>query len=268
MNDEVIDYAKKISGFKSVNLFIRDFNFGFVDNFYKAIERVFEEYDRVIVSEDDNVFSEDFLAFINKGLNFYEDNSKVFSVCAYNYPIDSSSDACDEGFYFSKFFSAWGFGVWKNRWEEIEWSKEVILDKTRDFLKNYKNVYKYNKTANNLVLNLIYMIKNNTIYGDSYISLHQYLSDKYSVFPVIARVRNIGHDGSGIHCKNKKKNRIYTNQILYTGDSNYNLPAEIKEDDNINKLLKQYLRRGVLKNIYTFLMLLLLNIGFYKKNKS
>lgn len=267
LNNQVIEYARGISGFNSVILFIRESNIGSVNNFFKAIKDIFNKYETIIISEDDNIFSENFLSFVNEGLEFYENNDKVFSICAYNYPINTSSIASSENFYYSKLFSGWGFGVWKKKWEKIDWNREAVLNETRNFLKNYKNVYEYNKTANNLVLNLIYMIKNNTIYGDSFISLYQYLNNCYSIFPAVSMVRNIGHDNSGEHCKKRKNNEIFANQELYSGNGNYFFSTEIKENDGINSLLKKYFKRNFIKNIYTFIVLFLFNIGIlYKKN--
>lgn len=266
-NKEIIEYSKNISGFKEVTLLIREKNLGILKNDTLAMKEVFSLYDRLIRTEDDNIFSENFLSFVNEGLEFYENNDKIFSVCAYNYPINTNSIVSGESFYYSKLFSGWGFGVWKKKWEKIDWNRDVVLNKTRIFLKNYKNVYKYNKTANNLVLNLIYMIKNNTIYGDSFISLYQYLNNCYSVFPAVSMVRNIGHDNSGEHCKKRKNNEIFANQELYSGNGNYFFSTEIKENDGINSLLKKYFKRNFIKNIYTFIVLFLFNIGIlYKKN--
>lgn len=266
-NRQVVDYAKTISGFKEVTLFIREENLGIVLNDSLAMADVFKQYDCLIRSEDDNVFSKDFLYFINKGLDVFNNREDIFSVCAYNFPIEKPLVNKGENIYINHFFSGWGFGVWKNKWEKINWNKEIILQKTRDFLKDYKSVYEYNKTANNLVLNLIYMIKKNTVYGDSYISLYQYLNKEYSLFPIISRVKNIGHDGSGAHCRNKKKNDIYNNQEIYQGDDILDFPVNIQENKKVNSLIGKYFKRNILKNFYTFILLILVNSGLlYKKN--
>lgn len=266
-NKEIIEYSKDISGFKEVTLLIREKNLGILKNDTLAMKEVFSLYDRLIRTEDDNIFSENFLSFVNEGLEFYENNDKIFSVCAYNYPINTESFVSDKGFYYSNLFSGWGFGVWKKKWEKINWDKDDVLNETRIFLKKYKDVYKYNKTANNLVLNLIYMVKNDTIYGDSFISLFQYLNNCYSVFPATSMVRNIGHDNSGEHCKNKKKYNIYEKQDIYSGDGNFCFSNDIKEDGNVNNLLKKYFKRGLFKNVCTLIILFLFNIGFLYRKK-
>lgn len=266
-NKQVVDYAKTISGFKEITLFIREKNLGIVLNDSLAMADVFGQYSSLIRSEDDNIFSKDFLYFTNKGLEVFNDRDDIFSICAYNFPIEKTLTGNEGDFYVNHFFSGWGFGVWKNKWEEIDWSKEIVLQKTRDFLKDYKSVCRYNKTANNLILNLIYMIKKNTVYGDSYISLYQYLNKKNSVFPFVSRVKNLGHDGSGTHCRNKEKNDIYDKQDIYEGVSGYEFPSDIKKNEFIVKSLQMYFRRSIIKNIYTLILLILVNIGLIYRKK-
>lgn len=264
VNKEIIEYVKSINGFKNVTPFIREDNLGRRVNFSLAREEIFKKYDRLIISEDDNIFSKDFLSFVNKGLEFYKDNKDVFSISGYGYPIKVKSDY-NKYFYFNNFFSGWGVGIWRDKWNSVNWNKDFIYKYIRSFLKNYPKVYKYNKTANHLVINLINMIKNDTIYGDSYLSLYQYLNKKYSVFPVVSRVRNVGHDGSGANCRKRKKNEVYTNQSIYIGESDHSFMQEIKEDVYVNGLLKKHFRMGLLKKIYVFIFLFFLNFGFFNK---
>jgi len=51
----------------------------------EGVTQVIREYGRVIVPEDDLLISPNFLTYMNQALNFYEKNSKVFSVAGYSY---------------------------------------------------------------------------------------------------------------------------------------------------------------------------------------
>ena len=85
--ENVRAYLRTINGFKSVNIILRDRNFGVSANYYDAIERIFDNYDRVILMEDDIVTGRHFLDFINDGLRLHGPNSKVFAVNGYMWPM-------------------------------------------------------------------------------------------------------------------------------------------------------------------------------------
>ncbi|MEI6052507.1 MAG: hypothetical protein WCQ44_07390, partial [Opitutaceae bacterium] len=82
------NFLPHIKGFKTLNIIERTKNYGAVDNYYKSLEYVFEQYDRLIFTEDDNEFSPNFLDYINKGLDKFENNPSIYSICGYNFPIE------------------------------------------------------------------------------------------------------------------------------------------------------------------------------------
>jgi len=59
----------------------------------------------LILSEDDNEFSQNFLAFINNGLNAYEHNDKV-TQSVLQYPVEMPASYSND-YYFIKTFSGW-----------------------------------------------------------------------------------------------------------------------------------------------------------------
>ena len=117
-------YLPNIKGFKTVNVIKREKNYGAVENIIRALEYVFEKYDKMIFSEDDNVFSPNFLDYQNKCLDKFKDDKKVKVVCGYSCPIEISGNFKYD-YYYSKHQIAWGMGIWKNK-------KIFILDSERD----------------------------------------------------------------------------------------------------------------------------------------
>jgi hypothetical protein len=261
---KIKDYISSIVTFKSVTIIVRDINFGAYKNLFEAIDSVFEKYDRFILSEDDNVFSIDFLAFINKGLHVYEKRNDVFSISGYNYPIITPTNY-QKDIYIWQGFSAWGVGLWKEKWQKVVWEKEVSLKIMKSFLNNYFKVYKYQKIANHYFLATIEMVKQDNLIGDGYISLHHFINNMYTVFPNISRVRNLGHDGSGINC-GFMENDIYGLQDLYVGSlDSYNLPSDIKPNVEINKILSKHFKTSFKEKIKTVVKLIMLNNGIWYK---
>lgn len=261
-NKLVIEYAKTITGFKSVHLFIRPDNWG-RENIFSARREIFEKYDRLIFFEDDNVFSEDFLNFVNTGLEIYENRADVFSISGYNYPIEYSRFQ-QLNTYLWQGYSAWGVGIWKDKWNAVDMNVSTALQSAKEFLKSYSKVYKLNSVANHYLPALLLMQEKQKLHGDGFISLHHFLNNMYSVFPVESRVRNIGHDGSGINCANDE-NDIYSIQPIYQGISDAsifepNLAPNTLSDD----LLYKHFETSTKAKLKTFIRLLFHNLGIIK----
>lgn len=69
---------------------------------------VIGKYGKAIVLEDDLVFSRNFLAFMNEGLNRYETEQKVFSICGYSNKVSPPKDYPYDA-YFCTRSSSWGW---------------------------------------------------------------------------------------------------------------------------------------------------------------
>ena len=119
--NKIANYVTEIKGFKSVTIIKREVNFGVRKNTLDAREKIFKQYDRLILSEDDNVFSPDFLDFINQGLEVYKDRKDILSITGYQYPVSLPQNYKQDVYLFSG-FSAWCYGIWKDKWDSIDWN--------------------------------------------------------------------------------------------------------------------------------------------------
>jgi len=195
--NKIKEYLNEISGFKSLNIIQRDKNFGATQNIIDAREQVFQKYDRIILSEDDNEFAPNFLDYINKGLDKFENDHSVLAICGYIYPFKKPIES-EFKYFYGKAFSAWGYGSWKSKplHSEAYTSSELI-----NFLKT-KTIRKKIKYYDERKLYLIkdYLRYNIEPYGDRSVVINILVNDKYCIFPTISKVRNWGHDGTGIHC--------------------------------------------------------------------
>ena len=260
-NKRIIKYSKEITGFKEVTLFIRPENYGINNNRTLARNEIFTKYDRLIMFEDDNIFFPDFLTFVNRGLEVYEDREDVFSISGYQYPI-IMPNSYNHDVYLWQGFSAWGVGIWKEKWEKVPWERDEAIKTIRQFLKNYKSIYKHHQVANHYIPAKLKMIEQNRIHGDGYISLYQFLNNMYSVFPVISRVRNMGHDGSGTGC-GYMEDDIYSRQEVYSGEvGQCVMPPDLHPQVDINKVLSKHFKRPLKSKIKTVGKIILLNSGF------
>ncbi len=264
--NQIKSFIDTITGFKSVTVIKREVNFGIQKNYIEGLNFVFEKHDRLIFSEDDNLFSVDFLNFMNKCLDKFESRDDIFSVNGYNYPINIPIEY-SENVYLWIGNSAWGQGFWRKKFKEIEWSNELFQSEIKFFLKDYTNVLKFNRIANTYIPALIHMQNINKVHGDIYICLYQFLNNMTSVFPVESRVRNIGNDGSGENCS-ALEDDIYSTQSIFTGCSDYNISNVIYSNIKIDNILKMYFHKSFFNKINTFFRLFLINIGLYAKLKA
>jgi hypothetical protein len=207
--DKIRDYLGQIAGFKSVIPILREKNHGFEENFLKSKNHIYEHYDRIIFMEDDIVTAPGFLKFINDGLDAYQDNQSVYAICGYLY--DSYRQfVSNSNQVFLDIFNAWGYGTWRDKDRNIERGPEL----SRRFLRSPKLFFLMNCTAPPLFQIAIASAENNLVAEDLDFTLNMIEKKKCCVFPFKSLVRNIGFDGSGVHCGKLYQDQ-YINQEIY-----------------------------------------------------
>ena len=174
--NQIKSFINTITVFKSITIIKREVNFGIHKNYIESLNFVFETHDRIIFSEDDNIFSTDFLCFMNKCLEKFEGRNDIFSVNGYNYPINIP-DEYSENVYLWEGNSAWGQGYWRKKFIKINWTNEIVQSNVNTFLKNYIDLFKFNRIANCYIPALVHMQNVNKIHGDVYISLYQFCNE-------------------------------------------------------------------------------------------
>ena len=206
---KIENYLKQICGFKTINIFKRDKNFGAIKNSEDLFEKVFNKYDRLIETEDDNEFSPNFLDYLNKGLSKFENENKVSFICAYN-GIIKMSNKYNPAYYFNKSFVGWGFALWKNKYTEIIWDYKQL----ESFISEKKNKSELKSLFPQHYYTVKSKIKDKGIlHGDGIIPLLNIMNDTYCVYPTISLVRNHGFDGSGVHCSKIEYADKYHKQV-------------------------------------------------------
>jgi hypothetical protein len=255
-NDLIKQYLPSITGFKSVNIVMRTRNYGVHDNWTDMMDFVFKNNDRIIITEDDNIFSNLFIDYINIGLNKFQNSGDIFSISGYHFPV-TVPDSLNNDIYLWQGFAAWGVGVWKEKWDKMKDSCNSLDDSikyTRSFFSSLKNLYGLFKVANHFVPTLLYCIKNKCFLGDAHYSLYMYRNNLFSVFPPISLVRNLGQDGSGVNSGVDKKN-TYINQPLLSDRFNWNFIPTHKV--LINKLVYNHFKTTLIGRIKLIFNLIL-----------
>ena len=251
-NNDIVTIASNITGFKHVEIIKREKNLGARENIVQARTSIFSKYDSIIMSEDDNIFSPFFLNFINEGLRIYQDDEKVFAICGYNYDI-GIPQGYDKDFYFAKAFSAWGYGTWRDKFQAVDWE-------TKNFWSDFVNpleVIRFNQqVGDHVFMHMLSSKMKKQIYGDTSICFHLYKRNIFCISPTISLVRNLGHDGSGLHCVRQKEEGFHSQMIW--GEARYPKVdlLDISEKPQYRKLLNAYLHKTICKKIASYLLYL------------
>lgn len=192
--------------FKKLHVIKRERNYGTGTNgnFATLVKEAFKQYDSIICSEDDNIFSPNFLDYINQGLEKYKDHKDIIAICGYRhyYPIKKG----DNTFYRQNVdFSAWGYGIWKDR------QQEILSKDFKYFRKQMFSISAWKRLIQNgnhrIACFLEYTIPQwNQAQTDNLYSVYAAINNMDVIMPSkVSLVRNIGADGSGLNFKNVSK---------------------------------------------------------------
>lgn len=241
---KILYYLEKLSGFKTINIIKREKNYGASPNFADLFEFVFQKYDRLIATEDDNEFSPNFLEYTNEGLEKFDTDPQIFAICGYNYPITMPPNFTDD-FYFWKGFSAWGYATWRGKFQRYKRTYEEATG----FLDNYTNVLNAKKYSDTYLPDILKIAKTKHLTGDTLVCVHLIKSNMYCIFPSISKVRNYGNDGSGLHCL--MDGRFISQEIDKRQSFEYR-KIENQENPDVNKVLRKYFHRDIFRRIYDY----------------
>lgn len=259
---QIIDYLESIAhkhGFKSLNVLRRNRNYGIGNNgnFISLCNYVFSFSDSLIATEDDNIFSPAFLDFINKCLIKFKEDLSVIAIDGYRHCYDILSG--NNSFFRQNVdFSAWGYGIWRNRFFDALnfFSNKMLLRSSALNPFSWIRIY---RNGLNRCLNYISLLKNRNItLTDNALSVYMGIKKMDVIMPVQNLVRNMGWDNSGENCKdNPVLAEKHLNQpiadcseytLIGTGFEHYNENRKIYRTQSygrirLSDLLKKIVRK-------------------------
>lgn len=237
----VREHIKQVKGFKSIKIIEQDKNLGLTTSIIKGVTEIINDYGNIIVLEDDMEVSPYFLKFMNKALEFYKNEKKVWHINAWNNPIESEN--LEDVFLWRVMF-CWGWATWVDKWQYYEKN----IDKTiKEFSK--KDIYEFNVEGKKDFFTQVMQNKKNEINTwDIFWYITIFKNKGLCLNITNTLVNNIGFDGSGEHCK-PKKNYIL-NPISNKRDFNFtNVIEENKAALNIIKKFYVKINPYSIKNI-------------------
>ena len=227
---EVQEYVKTISGFNSVNYTFAKHNKGLGPSIIAGVTEVINRYGRAIVLEDDLILSQNCLSFMNQGLDKYEKELKVFSVCGYSNKVKVPKGYLADS-YFCVRSSSWGWATWADRWNSVDWD-------LRDWKKYEVMKSAFNRWGGSDCFGMLQDWKEgrNKSWAIRF-CFSQFLQKKMSLFPIVSKVNNDGFDGDGTNCK--KYNR-FKFEFDNTDSKIFKFPEKVLINESFRKSALSY----------------------------
>jgi hypothetical protein len=231
----VREHLRTTTGFRSVTLVEREQNTGLADSVLAGVTEVLTRFDSVVVLEDDLLTTSNFLSFVNAALSTYEQRPDVFSVTGYNYPLQIPPSYREDA-YLSYRSSSWGWGTWRDRWEQVDWS----VSDYGEFVEDPRAQELFRRGGDDLPQMLDMQMSGKLDSWSIRFDYAHYKHHAFCVHPVLSKVQNIGFDGSGVHCD-------YSDDYLVEldpGDRPFRLRPDLELDASVQRAFDRKFRPG------------------------
>lgn len=136
--NEVRDYLKTVTGFKSFTVKEHKENVYLERNVIEGVTEIVNKFGKIIVLEDDGVSAKYFLTFMNLALDFYEQTEMVMHVATFTFIKIPHNNHNKTFFWRYSENGGGGWGTWKRAWDKFQWFKneKEILPLLSDEQKN------------------------------------------------------------------------------------------------------------------------------------
>ncbi|MFD1140177.1 glycosyltransferase family 25 protein [Larkinella insperata] len=243
--EQVRQIVQEITGFKKVHRVISDHNIGCADSIIKGVSQVLQDHPTVIVVEDDIVTTPNFLDFINQALDQYAGDERVFSIGGYTFPFKKPEGYQADGYFFGR-HCAWGWGIWADRWKQIDWE---IRD-FKPFMSDAAQKRAFNRAGKDMVRMLRKTMDGELDAWDIRVCYNIFKMGKQTLYPTVSKVENIGFysaDGMNTNVYNRYKT------VMDTGlQRKFSFANQVSEEE----LFAQQFRRKYSLRVRIFAKLL------------
>lgn len=228
--EEVRHIIHKVEGFRSVQIIERKENLGLAESIISGVTQLVNEYERVIVFEDDLLSSQHTLRYFNNGLQRYVEEEQVMHIGGYMYPLKQKN--LPETFFY-RASTSWGWATWSRAWKNFEPDIDLLLNQF-----DHEKIKRFSIEGSMDFWKQMQEFKagkNNSWAIRWYASI--FLKGGITLNPSKSLIHNIGHDGTGVH---SNKEDIYKVQIARKPVTEF--PKEIKENPQTYAAIKKFLK--------------------------
>lgn len=226
----VREYLKTINGFKNIIVVEQKENKGLASSIIDGVTEIVNKYGSIIVLEDDVVVSRFFLKYVNQALELYKNNGKVMQIGSTLFK-NTDKYGIREAF-FSRVPDSPCWATWNRAWEKFNKDPEKLIStftekEILDFDLNCKAGF-WQQVIDNKDKKI------NTWAIFWYASMFR--NNGLVLYPPMPMNRNIGFDGSGVHCCSTDMYDVddLCGEVLY-------FPEKVVEDFNGYLYFKNFL---------------------------
>ena len=228
---EVRNFINGITGFKKIQVFESKKNIGLANSIINGVTKIIQSHGKVIVLEDDLITSKNFLDFMNKALDFYENHKNIQSINGYSLYVGSSSLNFD--IYCHTRTYSWGWATWSNRWQKPIFDKKSISN-----ILDNEMIMRFNEKCGANISRMLKKSLNDE--NDSWYAswaFNHFINDSISIYPYLSKVKNIGYGNDATHCTtiNVLKSKFDQNNFR-----DFKFDKTIKVNDDVSKKFLKY----------------------------
>lgn len=235
-----------------VNLIESENNIGLANSIINGVTKIINLHNKVIVIEDDNIVSKDFLQYMNFCLNYYTKKNNIGSIAALSsllvndIPYEIKNDV-----YLLDRICSFAWGTWKEVWNDVDWAVSDY-----ETIKNDRKIKKeFNKSGNTrsyLLDAFVYGRVNSWAIRFDYALFKK---DLLTVYPVFSKAKNMGFDGTGTHYGKKRRLLKWEKNVSKIDFSNNNdLENWILNPEKPNEIVqKEFCNITSISYLYLFL---------------
>jgi hypothetical protein len=113
------DEVRRLQNQLGLEVVERPDNLGLARSIVSDVTELCRQFGRVIVLEDDLAVAPDFLDYMLTALDRYENNTNVYQVSGYMFPVEhpTQPDA-----FFLPLTTTWGWATWERAWSHFDWN--------------------------------------------------------------------------------------------------------------------------------------------------
>ena len=269
--DLILSYD--FSSFKNHHIFFQKKNLGAVHNFRFLLGVVTKVSDIVIVTEDDNEFSPNFLCYMNQCLDSFRNDEDVIAICGVNeadYIPEKGSNVIK-----AKLMPVYGIGYWIKKINAFQKEgADFLMDpkswSIRNFIKLYiRNPFIFSIYVNSVIATdkgMFWLPDGELVFCDTIYSLYMHISKYTCIVPCLSKSRTFGNDGSGVNMPARDDNGMQEIDMEKIYELKYN--RIINYNSHNFKKSRNYLKTGYLSKSVLHAIILLLFLFLSGKNRK
>ena len=227
---QVRQIAQQAKGFRSVRVHAAPANLGLGRSVIEGVSAVLEEYDSVIVVEDDIKVASGFLPYMRSALQLYRDEQRVFSISGYVPPVPVGEQHGD-GFFVPR-ICPWGWATWRDRWRTVDWQCSQYWS----FMADRKRRAQFSSCGKDMLDMIINQIEGEAESWAIRFDFGRYNhGDALTLYPTRSLTSNTGMDGSGEH---REASRRYESKV--SDQLHFNLPSVVSEAEDMTRVFYRF----------------------------